>query len=419
MTHPTVPPATFSWDPEQYAVYGTERGRPFGDLLARVRADAPAVVVDLGCGDGPLTLGLARRWPRARVIGVDSSAQMLRRAKEHDTDGRVEWVEGDLHTWQPSSLATGIDVMVSNAALQWVAGHTLLIPGWVESLNPGGWFAMSVPGNFDAPSHTLLREVVSRAPRGAELGPRLRGPDSVGDPATYAAVLAGLCREVDAWETTYLHILDPAGQQDSPVLEWTKGTALRPVLDVLTGEQERAQFLAEYADALAAAYPRQPFGTAMPFRRVFAVAHVPSVEVARSPRRWLDEHGGWRDDHGGVPMIEGLHHVQVSCPAGAEDVLRTFYVGVLGMVELDKPPALAARGGAWFRAGTAEIHCGVETPFVPARKAHPGILVSDVDAVARTVASAGGAVRWDDNVPGIRRFHTDDPVGNRLELIQA
>lgn len=117
--------------------------------------------------------------------------------------------------------------------------------------------------------------------------------------------------------------------------------------------------------------------------------------------------------------IKGIHHVQVSCPPGAEGDLRDFYVGVLGMTEAPKPPALAVRGGCWFRAGSAEIHCGVEESFRPARKAHPCLLVDDLDALAARVAQAGGEVRWDANVPGVRRFHTDDAVGNRIELQQA
>jgi predicted enzyme related to lactoylglutathione lyase len=117
--------------------------------------------------------------------------------------------------------------------------------------------------------------------------------------------------------------------------------------------------------------------------------------------------------------VLGLDHVQVSCPAGSEDLMRAFYVGVLGMTEKPKPPVLAARGGVWFVAGTCEIHCGVEEPFTAARKAHPGLVVSDVDAMAERVAASGAALRWDDNLPGVRRFHTDDPVGNRLELQAA
>ena len=115
-------------------------------------------------------------------------------------------------------------------------------------------------------------------------------------------------------------------------------------------------------------------------------------------------------------LVTGLDHVQVACPAGSEDLLRGFYAGVLGMRELTKPALLAARGGVWFRSGTCEIHCGVEADFAPARKAHPGISVSDVDLAASRVADAGLPVRWDDAVPGLRRFHTNDPVGNRIEL---
>ena len=120
---------------------------------------------------------------------------------------------------------------------------------------------------------------------------------------------------------------------------------------------------------------------------------------------------------GGMEM--SLHHVQVSGPAGCEEAMRGFYVGVLGMVEVAKPERLRARGGAWFRAGAAELHVGIEDGFVPARKAHPGIAVTDVEALARAVAAAGGAVAWDDAIPGLRRFHTSDPVGNRLEFQQA
>jgi catechol 2,3-dioxygenase-like lactoylglutathione lyase family enzyme len=118
-------------------------------------------------------------------------------------------------------------------------------------------------------------------------------------------------------------------------------------------------------------------------------------------------------------LVVGLHHVQVSCPAGSEDALRGFYVGLLGMTELAKPPVLAARGGVWFRSGSCEIHAGVEEGFTPARKAHPGIAVSDVDELARRCEAAGLPVRWDEHIEGVRRFHTDDPVGNRIELQQV
>lgn len=117
-------------------------------------------------------------------------------------------------------------------------------------------------------------------------------------------------------------------------------------------------------------------------------------------------------------MIERVHHVQVSCPAGSEDALRRFYAGVLGMTELSKPPVLAGRGGVWFRRGAVEIHCGVEEDFQPARKAHPGLVCSDLDAVVVACEAAGHEVRWDENFPGFRRCYVRDPVGNRLELMQ-
>lgn len=260
-----------TWDPAQYAVFEDHRSRPFADLMARVRVQDPRLVVDLGCGSGALTLGLAQRWPAARVVGVDSSPHMLEQARAGDPEGRVEWVEADVADWQPP---TGIDLLVTNATLQWVPGHLELIPRWVVALAPGGWFAMQVPGNFEAPSHRLLRETAAAAPRSTELLATLRHGAPVAEPAAYTALLAGLGCAVDVWETTYQQVLDPAGEQDCPVLEWTKGTALRPVLDVLTGDQERADFLRAYADRLREAYPRQDFGTRFPFRRIFAIART-------------------------------------------------------------------------------------------------------------------------------------------------
>jgi len=268
-----------TWNPEQYERFSDHRRRPFADLISRVGASAPRTVVDLGCGPGALTLSLATRWPNARIIGVDSSAEMLDQARRNDRVDRVEWVCSDVESWDPGQVGDPIDVITTNALLQWVPSHQELIPRWIRALEPGGWFAMQVPGNFNAPSHKLLREIAARAPRAGELLPRLRGGDAVSEPAAYAALLAGVGCEVDAWETTYQHILDPAGEQREPVLEWTKGTALVPVLDVLKGEDERADFVAAYGKALMRAYPRQPFGTVFAFRRIFAVAHKTGIPV--------------------------------------------------------------------------------------------------------------------------------------------
>ncbi|MFD5052222.1 VOC family protein [Streptomyces tendae] len=117
-------------------------------------------------------------------------------------------------------------------------------------------------------------------------------------------------------------------------------------------------------------------------------------------------------------MITGLDHVQLAAPPGAEEVLRAFYTGVLGMTEIAKPPVLAARGGCWFQAGTAQLHLGVENGFRPARKAHPGLRVTGIDAYAARLEAHGTPVTWNDDLPGHRRFHCADPVGNRLEFLE-
>ncbi|RNI23929.1 methyltransferase domain-containing protein [Flexivirga caeni] len=255
-----------TWDPQQYEHFSDLRNRPFADLVARVGAEAPKSVVDLGCGNGPLTISLAQRWPEATITGIDSSPAMLERARALDAAGRIRWEQGDVAAWQPSPAP---DVIVTNATLQWVPGHVALIESWLRALPAGGWFAMQVPGNFDAPSHRIIREVARAHRRADDLVGALREAP-VETPERYAEVLAAACGHVDVWETTYLQILDPQGAQRSPVLEWVKGTALRPLLDVLN-ESEQEAFLAELTQRFDAAYPRASYGVAMPFRRIFAV----------------------------------------------------------------------------------------------------------------------------------------------------
>ena len=250
------------WDPQTYLRYAGERGRPFGELLARVGADRPRTVVDLGCGPGNLTVLLKRRWPDAQVTGVDSSPQMVAAA---DPGQGVEYVVGDLREWRSSSR---VDVLVSNAALQWVPGHLELLPSLVGQVAAGGWFAFQVPGNFDEPSHTLRRELADD-PRFA---PHLRGvasPDAFG-PEVYLEQLAALGCAVDAWEITYLHVLPG----EDPVFGWVVGTGARPTLEALPPSL-RSAFEHEFRTALRSAYPRGPHGTVLPFRRVFVVAQVP------------------------------------------------------------------------------------------------------------------------------------------------
>ena len=262
-----------AWDSMQYSLFAVHRSRPFHELVARIPTVSPGRIVDLGCGPGELTLTLAARWPDAVVIGVDSSPEMLAKARERDPDGRVQWVEALAEEWEPAAADGTVDVLVTNATLQWVPTHLRLIPAWFEELPAGGTFAMQVPANFDAPSHRLMREVAARHPRAAELTPGLDRARSVALLETYAALLLDLGADVDAWQTTYLQVLASEEGAEHPVLEWVRGTGLRPVLGVLHEDEERAAFLADYEHELEAAYPRRPFGVLFPFTRLFAVAH--------------------------------------------------------------------------------------------------------------------------------------------------
>lgn len=251
------------WDPERYLDYSAERARPFHDLMGRVAATAPGLIVDLGCGPATLTATLAERWPGARVVGVDSSAEMLAAAGPARAAG-VELVQADLREWRPPAP---VDVLVSNATLQWVPRHLELLPRLLSYVAPGGWVALQVPGNFTAPSHALLHELADSPRWRSRLGgDRVQRP-TAHDAAGYVAAFAALECAVDAWETTYLHLLPG----EDAVLEWMRGTGLRPVLEALD-TTERAEFVDHYGAALRAAYPRQPYGTVLEFRRVFAVA---------------------------------------------------------------------------------------------------------------------------------------------------
>jgi trans-aconitate 2-methyltransferase len=253
------------WDPARYLTYGDERSRPFAELLARVPAAEVATIVDLGCGPGHLTPLLTTRWPSARVHGLDSSAEMVATARRRG-DGATYDV-ADLRDW----LGTGetADLLVSNATLQWVPGHLDLLPALVERVAPGGWLAVGVPANFTEPSHVLREQLAAEDPYVAHTRDL---PAIAAHPArTYLEALAGLGCTVDAWETTYLHVLTG----EDPVFEWISGTGARPTLQALPDDL-RARFEVELKARLRAAYPPGPAGVVLPFRRVFVVAQVPA-----------------------------------------------------------------------------------------------------------------------------------------------
>ena len=262
------------WDPTTYLQFADERARPFYDLVARIGAVDPRVVVDLGCGPGQLTASLAERWPTAQLIGVDSSAEMIGAAQQYASE-RVRFTLGDLRAWQPD---LPVDVIISNAALQWVPGHRALFPRLVTALAAGGLLAFQVPGNFGAPSHQLLHRLAAD-PRFAAATEQVETPEAF-DPAVYLGDLATLGCAVDAWETTHLHVL--SGRD--PVYRWMLGTGARPVLQALPDEL-REQFVAEYQALLRAAYPARPYGTVLPYRRVYVVARRASSDVAARASR--------------------------------------------------------------------------------------------------------------------------------------
>jgi trans-aconitate 2-methyltransferase len=258
------------WSPATYLRFADERSRPFYDLTGRVDATDLSTVVDLGCGPGQLTASLAERWPHASIHGVDSSAEMVEAAGAHAAD-HVTFTCADLVDWRPPAPA---DLIVSNATLQWVPNHRALIPSLLDRLAPGGWLAFQVPGNFGEPSHTLLHDLAAD-PRFADATRDVERPAAF-DAATYLSDLAALGCRVDAWETTYLHVLTGP----DPVFGWISGTGARPVLQALDPAR-REQFEAEYRAALREAYPQRPElgadgGTVLPFRRVFVVAQRPS-----------------------------------------------------------------------------------------------------------------------------------------------
>ncbi|MFQ5995879.1 MAG: methyltransferase domain-containing protein [Acidiferrobacterales bacterium] len=253
-----------AWDPVQYRKFSSQRLRPAIELLNRLWLDNPTHVVDLGCGEGQVTKLLRERWPRSAITGIDSSADMLAVAAREEPS--VEWLRANINSW---SAQQPVELVFSNAALHWLDDHASLFPRLARSVEPGGILAVSMPCNFDAPSHTVAADIASSGPWREKLVPVVR-QHPVGDPAFYCELLAPLAQQLDIWETEYLQLLEG----ENPVAEWTKGSMLRPLLTALDDE-ERDAFEVEYRRRIAAAYPRGTDGvTLFPFRRLFIVART-------------------------------------------------------------------------------------------------------------------------------------------------
>ena len=251
-----------AWDPGIYLRFADLRLRPAFELLARVDLQAPARVVDLGCGTGTSTGLLRERWPRAGITGVDSSLEML--AEVRAGDSRIQWVQGDLGTWMPPHP---VDLIFANASLQWVGDHDHLLPRLYSALAPGGVLAVQMPANHEEPSHTLIREVAASGPwRRAFEGFSPWHPPL--PPERMHALLAPLGAALDQWDTVYQQVMKGPGA----ILDWVRGTALRPYLALLETEEAGA-FERAYLHLLGEAYPELTGGHSLfPFRRRFLVA---------------------------------------------------------------------------------------------------------------------------------------------------
>lgn len=252
------------WDAGQYLKFADERARPFFDLLARVQTADPGFIADLGCGPGNLTRSLAERWPAAKIVGVDCSEPMLEQAAERAIPGRLDFVKADITAWTPDRP---IDLLISNAALQWVPDHTGLLPRLAGLLAPAGTLALQMPYHFEEPAHLAIDATKADPRWSAALAGVGLHQQSVLPLVWYVERLHALGLAVDAWQTTYLHVLTGP----DPVLEWFQGSALRPLLNALDPSLH-AEFLADLGNRLRAAYPAKAGITLLPFTRLFLAA---------------------------------------------------------------------------------------------------------------------------------------------------
>ena len=262
-----------TWSPQRYLEFADLRLRPAVDLLARVPASAPRTVADLGCGPGNVTKLLAERWPAADIVGVDTSATMLERARAALAGNlRVSFVEQDLAHWRP---ATPVDVVYSNAALHWLDDHATLFPHLATTLASGGTLAVQMPNNFDTPSHASIAAIARSERWRARVGDLVREAP-IAPAEQYLRWLAPHCASVDVWETTYLQRLAPRDDGEHPVVAFVSGTWLVPYAERLKDDPpSREAFLREYRERIARAFPPEADGaTLFPFRRLFIVAIV-------------------------------------------------------------------------------------------------------------------------------------------------
>jgi trans-aconitate 2-methyltransferase len=247
-----------TWNAHQYLKFADERTRPCKDLVARIGIAAPRSIVDLGCGPANSTVVLAERWPNADLTGVDNSSAMVDVARREQPDRR--WIAADISGWADSE-GEQFDLVFSNAALQWVPDHASLYPRLLKRVAHGGALAAQIPADFDALPHRLMRELAT--------GIKAKEWYSH-DTGFYYDLLAPRAASVDIWEAVYQHVLPSA----DAIVEWYKGSGLRPFLEAMGSDTERDAFISRYTERIRAAYPVRPDGKVLfPFRRLFVIAY--------------------------------------------------------------------------------------------------------------------------------------------------
>jgi trans-aconitate 2-methyltransferase len=252
------------WDPSDYLRFADYRTRPAIDLVSRVRVAAPEIVIDLGCGPGNSTEVLRDRWPAARVLGLDSSPGMISAARESHPG--QDWALGDIGAW---SSDEPVDVVFSNAALQWVPDHAHLVPHLFAQVAPGGALALQIPSREYSSVQSLIDSVADDAAwvswmEGA------RSALTIEEPHVYYDLLAPVARAVDMWETVYHQVME----SPAAIVEWISSTGLRPYLDALDADEERRHFISLLVQRVSSCYPRRSDGMVLfPFRRLSVIAY--------------------------------------------------------------------------------------------------------------------------------------------------
>ena len=253
-----------SWSAKQYVAFEDERTRPARDLLAAIPVGEVRSAVDIGCGPGNSTELLVERFAGATVRGLDSSPNMIEAARKRLP--QVQFDIADIDSWNDEGP---FDLIFANAVLQWVPDHATLLPSLVNKLAAGGSLAIQMPDNLNEPSHRLMREVAAQGPWAAKLSGAAGQRTEMAGASGYYSILKACCTRVDVWRTTYHH---PLAGGTSGVVEWFKGSGLRPFLDPLD-EAQRVEYLKQYHAAIEQAYPALADGSVLlPFPRLFLVA---------------------------------------------------------------------------------------------------------------------------------------------------